>query len=34
MIDRDLTAIKPETIRDAQVVRTIVDGKIVYEAKP
>ena len=34
MIDRDLTAIKPETIRDAQVVRTIVDGKVVYEARP
>lgn len=31
MIDRDLTRIKPEAIRDAKVVRTIVDGKVVYE---
>jgi len=34
MIDRDLTAIAPETIRDAHIVRTIVDGKVVYEARP
>jgi predicted amidohydrolase YtcJ len=32
MIDRDLTRIAPETIRDAQIVRTIVGGKVVYEA--
>ena len=32
MIDRDLTRIKPETIRDAKIVRTIVNGKVVYEA--
>ena len=32
MIDRDLTRIAPETIRDAKIVRTIVDGKVVYEA--
>ena len=32
MIDRDLTRIAPETIRDAKVVRTIVGGKVVYEA--
>lgn len=31
MIDRDLTRIAPETIRDARIVRTIVNGKIVYE---
>ena len=31
MIDRDLTRIAPETIRDAQIVRTIVGGKVVYE---
>ena len=32
MIDRDLTTIAPETIRDAKIVRTIVNGKVVYEA--
>jgi predicted amidohydrolase YtcJ len=32
MIDRDLTRIAPETIRDAKIVRTIVNGRIVYEA--
>ncbi|MBI2407944.1 MAG: amidohydrolase [Gemmatimonadetes bacterium] len=32
MIDRDLTRIAPETIRDAQIVLTIVGGKVVYEA--
>jgi len=31
MIDRDLTTIPPETIRDAKVIRTIVDGKVVFE---
>ncbi|MHB1096922.1 MAG: amidohydrolase [Gemmatimonadaceae bacterium] len=31
MIDRDLTRIAPETIRDAKIVRTIVNGKVVYE---
>ena len=31
LIDRDLTRIAPETIRDAQIVRTIVGGKVVYE---
>jgi predicted amidohydrolase YtcJ len=31
MIDRDLTTIAPETIRDAKIVKTIVGGKIVYE---
>jgi predicted amidohydrolase YtcJ len=33
MIDRDLTRIAPETIRDAKVVRTIVNGVVVFEAK-
>ncbi len=32
MIDRDLTKIAPEKIRDAKVVRTIVNGRVVYEA--
>ncbi len=32
MIDRDLTTMAPETIRDAKIVRTIVNGKVVYEA--
>jgi len=32
MIDKDLTRIAPETIRHAKVVRTIVNGKVVYEA--
>jgi predicted amidohydrolase YtcJ len=31
VIDRDLTKIAPETIRDAKVVMTIVDGRIVFE---
>ncbi len=31
MIDRDLTTIPPETIRDAHVVRTVVGGKTVFE---
>ncbi|MBA4073172.1 MAG: amidohydrolase [Gemmatimonas sp.] len=31
MIDRDLMTIAPETIRDAKIVRTIVNGKVVYE---
>ena len=31
VIDHDLTRIAPETIRDANVVMTIVDGRIVYE---
>ena len=30
MIDRDLTRIPPEEIRDARVLRTIVGGKVVY----
>ena len=30
LLDRDLTEIAPETIRDAQVVQTIVGGRVVY----
>jgi predicted amidohydrolase YtcJ len=30
LIDRDLTAIAPETIRDAQVLKTIVGGRTVF----
>jgi len=31
IIDRDLTAIPPETIRDAKILKTIVGGKVVWE---
>jgi predicted amidohydrolase YtcJ len=31
LVDRDLTRIAPETIRDAHVVMTIVGGRVVYE---
>jgi predicted amidohydrolase YtcJ len=31
LIDRDLTRIAPETIRDARVVMTIVGGRVVFE---
>ena len=31
VIDHDLTKIAPATIRDAKVVMTIVDGKVVFE---
>jgi predicted amidohydrolase YtcJ len=31
LIDRDLTRIPPETIREARVVMTVVGGRIVYE---
>ncbi len=30
LIDRDLTAIPPESIRDAKVLKTIVGGRVVY----
>jgi predicted amidohydrolase YtcJ len=33
LIDRDLTRIPPETIRDAHVDMTVVGGRIVYERK-
>ena len=32
LVDRDLTAVPPETIRDAKVLLTIVGGRVVYEA--
>ncbi len=32
LIDRDLTRIPPETIRDAKILTTIVGGRIVYES--
>jgi predicted amidohydrolase YtcJ len=32
VIDRDLTTVPPETIRDAKILLTIVGGRIVYEA--
>jgi len=32
MIDKDITRVKPETIRDAKVLLTIAGGKIVFEA--
>jgi predicted amidohydrolase YtcJ len=31
MIDRDLTRVPPETIRDAKVVLTVVGGRVVYQ---
>lgn len=34
LIDRDLLAIPPETIRDARVLATTVGGRVVYEAPP
>jgi predicted amidohydrolase YtcJ len=34
MIDRDLTRIPPEQIREAHVALTVVDGKIVFEKRP
>jgi predicted amidohydrolase YtcJ len=33
MIDRDLTAIAPETIREARIVMTVVGGQIAYTAE-
>ena len=33
ILDRDLTRIPPETIRDVKVVMTVVGGKVVYEGK-
>jgi len=31
ILDRDLTQVPPETIRDAKVVMTVAGGKVVYE---
>ena len=33
LIDRDITSVPPETIRDARVLTTIVDGEIVYDTE-
>ncbi|HEV2147264.1 MAG TPA: amidohydrolase [Longimicrobiaceae bacterium] len=33
LIDRDLRAIPPETIRDARILATVVGGRVVYEAR-
>ena len=32
LLDRDLTAIAPETIRDAKVLKTIVGGNVIFSA--
>lgn len=32
LLDRDLTAIPPETIRDTRILRTVVGGKTVFQA--
>jgi predicted amidohydrolase YtcJ len=32
MLDRDLTRIAPETIRDASVVMTVVGGRVVHSS--
>jgi predicted amidohydrolase YtcJ len=34
MIDRDLTTVAPETIRDASVVLTVVGGKVAFDGRP
>jgi predicted amidohydrolase YtcJ len=34
LIDRDLTSIAPESIRDARVTMTVVGGRVVYERQP
>ena len=31
VIDRDLTNIRPKEIRKARIMRTVVDGKVVFE---
>lgn len=33
LLDRDLTSIPPETIRDGRVLLTVVGGRVVFEAK-
>jgi predicted amidohydrolase YtcJ len=33
LVDRDLTRVPPETIRDARVTMTVVGGRVVYEAR-
>ena len=32
LIDRDLTRVAPETIRDARVLLTVVGGRVVHDA--
>ena len=34
LIDRDLTRVPPETLRDARVLLTVVGGRVVYERAP
>jgi predicted amidohydrolase YtcJ len=34
MIDRDITRVPPETIREAKVVLTLVGGRVVYSSIP
>jgi predicted amidohydrolase YtcJ len=33
LLDRDLTVIPPETIRDAKILKTVVGGRVVYSAE-
>ncbi|HEX9943251.1 MAG TPA: amidohydrolase family protein, partial [Thermoanaerobaculia bacterium] len=33
VLDRDLTTVPPETIREVKVVMTVVGGRVVYEAR-
>jgi hypothetical protein len=33
LVDRDITRVPPETIRDAKVAMTVVGGTVVYERK-
>jgi predicted amidohydrolase YtcJ len=33
LLDRDLTAIPPESIRDTQILRTVVGGRVVFDRK-
>ena len=34
LLDRDITRVPPETIRDTRVLLTVVGGRVVYEAAP
>jgi predicted amidohydrolase YtcJ len=34
LIDRDLTSVPPETIRDARITMTVVGGRVVFEGVP
>jgi predicted amidohydrolase YtcJ len=33
LLDRDLTQIDPETIRDTEILRTVVGGEVVYSRR-